>query len=56
LALEFLREDIHDFAIAQLFIFGLHLAFFAEDERVGAVGVAMLVEALGTDGMTADQS
>ena len=46
LALEFLCEDPHDFAVAQLLILGLNLALLAEDERVLVVWITVLVEAL----------
>ena len=46
LALELLCEDLHDLAVAQLLILRLNLALLAEDERVLAVWITVLVEAL----------
>ena len=46
LALELLCEDLHDLAVAQLLILCLNLALLAEDERVLAVWITVLVEAL----------
>ena len=46
LALELLCEDLHDLAVAQLLILRLNLALLAEHERVLAVWITVLVEAL----------
>ena len=46
LALELLCEDLHDLAVAQLLILCLNLALLAEHERVLAVWITVLVEAL----------
>ena len=56
LALELLCEDLHDLAVAQLLILGLNLALLAEDERVLAVGVTVLVEALQAEKKTFSMS
>ena len=49
-------EDFHHLALSQLFVLSLNLAFFTEDEGILAVRITVLIETLGTDGVTTDQS
>ena len=42
-------KDFHNLTISQLLILSFNLAFFAEDERICTIWVAMRAETIGTN-------
>ena len=49
-------KDFHNLTISQLPIFCFYLAFFAKNERILTIGVAVRAETTVTDRVSADES